>query len=103
MIATTMKIRAMMPRITASIVRPDDLSADPLVELTIPPDSAFRNAVLPARGGRGGRRPRGVQPAEKNPRRAGAGGGKEVTDDLPTEMLGPPLQPAPPFLLATLS
>jgi hypothetical protein len=27
----------MMPQITASIVLPDDLSADPLVELTIPP------------------------------------------------------------------
>jgi hypothetical protein len=32
-----MNNRAMIPRITASIVRPDDLSADPLVELTIPP------------------------------------------------------------------
>jgi hypothetical protein len=58
MIATTMKIRAMMPRITASIVRPDDLSADPLVELKIPPDSAFRKAVLPARGFAGGGAPR---------------------------------------------
>jgi hypothetical protein len=28
---------AMMPRITASAVLPDDLSLDPLVELTIPP------------------------------------------------------------------
>jgi hypothetical protein len=42
MIATTMKISAMMPRITASIVRPDDLLADPLVELTIPPGFGMR-------------------------------------------------------------
>jgi hypothetical protein len=33
----------MMPRITASIVLPDDLSTDPLVELTIPP--GLGNAV----------------------------------------------------------
>jgi len=33
----------MMPRITASIVLPDDdLSADPLVELTIPPCTGMR-------------------------------------------------------------
>jgi hypothetical protein len=32
----------MMPRITASIVRPDDLSGDSLVELTIPPYTGMR-------------------------------------------------------------
>jgi len=32
----------MMPRITASIVLPDDLSLDPLVELTIPPCAGMR-------------------------------------------------------------
>src|SRR5579859_2904577 len=37
MTATTMKIRAMTPRITARIVLPDDLELDPLTELTIPP------------------------------------------------------------------
>jgi hypothetical protein len=32
-----MNTMAMTPRITARIVLPDDLSLDPLVELTIPP------------------------------------------------------------------
>jgi hypothetical protein len=37
MMPTTMNTTAMMPRITASIVLPDDRSLGPLVELTIPP------------------------------------------------------------------
>src|SRR5690348_17908108 len=93
MIAITMKIRAMMPRITASVVRPNDLSADPLVELTIPPDSAFRKAVLPAWGSCGGA-PR-VSADEENLPATGAAGAEEVTDDVLTEMLGRRLQHAP--------
>src|SRR5690349_16030524 len=94
MIAITMKIRAMMPRITASTVRPNDLSADPLVELTIPPDSVFRKAVLPARGFAGSGAPR-VSADEENLPSTGAAGAEEGTDDVLTEMLGRRLQHAP--------
>src|SRR6185312_8889758 len=92
MIATTMKIRAMMPRITASIVRPGDLSADPLVELTIPPDWPCGRAVVAARGS-AGVSPRSAD--EENLPPTGAAGAEEVPDDVLTEMLGRRLQHAP--------
>src|SRR5437868_15152088 len=94
MIATTMKISAMMPRITASIVRPADLSADPLVELTIPPDSAFKKLYYRPGGFAGGGALR-VSADEENLPPTGAAGAEEVTDDVLIEMLGRRLQHAP--------
>src|SRR5947209_15700574 len=84
MMPTTMNTRAMMARITARIVRPDDLSTDPLVELTIPPLRA-----------RGWTASRGSSADEENLPPAGAPGAEEVTDDILTETFGCRLQHAP--------
>src|SRR5215831_15964153 len=99
MIATTMNSRAMMPRITASIVRPDDLSADPLVELTIPPSAGMWSSCISGGRlrwpGRSRRCPPTCQPIRKNLPATGTAGTEEVTDDILTETLGRRLQHAP--------